>query len=299
MQGITRRTLLTGLGVVAFGGSSTGAYAFAIEPRFRLSVARYDLALPAWPADRPPLKVAALSDIHVCKPWMSAGRVRAIARAARALEPDLVVLLGDIPAGVRPRWRTGTVPMPQWSMALSSLAAPLGVYSVLGNHDWWHDAEEVRTGLRRAGIQVLENDAVRIARGGHRFWLAGLGDQLAIHVRGARYRGLDDLPGTLKQVEDDDPVILLAHEPDIFVKVPDRVALTLAGHTHGGQVFIPFLGRPVVPSRYGQRFAYGHVVEQGRHLVVSGGLGCSIMPVRFLVPPEITFLTIRGSGAAA
>jgi uncharacterized protein len=113
-------------------------------------------------------------------------------------------------------------------------------------------------------------------------------------LAGSRFRGVDDLPGTLAKVSDDDPVVLLAHEPDIFVEVPDRVSITLAGHTHGGQVLLPGLGRPVVPSKYGQRFAYRHIVEQGRHMVVSGGLGCSTLPVRFMVPPEITVVTVTG-----
>ena len=104
-------------------------------------------------------------------------------------------------------------------------------------------------------------------------------------------RGLDDLDGTLAQVSDDAPVVLLAHEPDIFPRVPRRVSLTLSGHTHGGQV--RFFGyAPVVPSRYGNRYAYGHVVEDGRNIIVSGGLGCSIMPVRFGVPPEIVVVDL-------
>jgi predicted MPP superfamily phosphohydrolase len=92
-------------------------------------------------------------------------------------------------------------------------------------------------------------------------------------------------------VVDDAPVILLVHEPDVFPQVPDRVALTVAGHTHGGQVRL--LGyAPFVPSRYGDRYVYGHIVEEGRHLIVSGGLGCSGMPVRFGSPPEIVMIEI-------
>jgi predicted MPP superfamily phosphohydrolase len=107
------------------------------------------------------------------------------------------------------------------------------------------------------------------------------------------HRHADDLPGTLKKIRDkSNPVILLAHEPDIFPEVPERVSLTLCGHTHGGQVALPFIGRPVVPSRYGDRYAYGHIVEDGRHLIVSGGLGCSGIPVRFGVPPEIVVIDI-------
>jgi predicted MPP superfamily phosphohydrolase len=89
-----------------------------------------------------------------------------------------------------------------------------------------------------------------------------------------------------------DPVILLVHEPDVFPRVPDRVALTLAGHTHGGQIRVPFVWPHWVPSRYGARFAYGHIVETGRHMVVSGGLGTSFVPVRFGVPPEIVHIEI-------
>ena len=175
---------------------------------------------------------------------------------------------------------------------------------MLGNHDWWDDpaAQASRRGpvlarraLEAAGIPVLENDGVRLRQGGRPFWLLGLGDQLAF-LRRPR-GGVDDLPGTLLKLKDDAPAILLAHEPDIFPQVPDRIALTLSGHTHGGQVRI--LGySPIVPSSYGNRYAYGHVVENGRHLIVSGGLGTSIMPVRFGVPPEIVHLTLGGTPLA-
>jgi predicted MPP superfamily phosphohydrolase len=90
-------------------------------------------------------------------------------------------------------------------------------------------------------------------------------------------------------------VVAFTHNPDLFPDVPARVALTIAGHTHGGQVFLPWLGRPVVPSRYGERYAIGHVVENGRHLFVSPGLGTSIVPVRFRVPPEVSVLILRSS----
>ena len=85
----------------------------------------------------------------------------------------------------------------------------------------------------------------------------------------------------------------MAHEPDLFPSIPERVSLTLSGHTHGGQVKIPFDGRPIVPSRYGDRYAYGLIVENGRRLFVSSGIGTSILPVRFLVPPEISILELH------
>ena len=136
-------------------------------------------------------------------------------------------------------------------------------------------------------------------RRGPAFWLAGIGDQLAYPLGFGRFQGVDDLPGTLAQIpEDGRPIVLLVHEPDIFPAVPARVSLTLAGHTHGGQVDLPFIGRPIIPSRYGQRYAYGHVVEDDRHLIVSGGLGCTGLPVRFGVPPEIVLVELGAPATA-
>ena len=122
--------------------------------------------------------------------------------------------------------------------------------------------------------------------------MAGLGDQLAFRLGNGRFQGVDDLPTTLAQILDDSPVILLAHEPDIFPEVPQAVALTLSGHMHGGQVRL-FGWSPIVPSRYGNRYAYGHIHENHRDLVVSGGVGCSIAPVRFGVTPEITLVHLE------
>ena len=245
------------------------------------------------------MRVAVVADIHACDPWMPLSRVEEIVNVTNSLEPDATLLLGDYVAGLK-RFRTSIVPAPEWGAALADLSAPLGVYGVAGNHDWWNDIAGVRRAFAQNHIPLMENDAVRLEpAGGPAFWVAGLGDQLAHPLGHARYRGEDDLPGTLARIPDDGaPIILMAHEPDIFPKVPERVSLTLSGHTHGGQVDLPFVGRPVVPSVYGERYAYGHVVERDRHMVISGGLGCSILPVRFGVPPEIVLLEIGGQADA-
>jgi predicted MPP superfamily phosphohydrolase len=111
----------------------------------------------------------------------------------------------------------------------------------------------VRSALAAVRIPVLENDTVLLDDRGRCFWLAGLGDQLAYWLGPSRFRGVDDLPGTLARITTDDPVILLAHEPDIFTKVPEHVTLTLAGHTHGGQIVLPFVPPLWAPSEFGAR----------------------------------------------
>ncbi|MDX8537712.1 metallophosphoesterase [Mesorhizobium abyssinicae] len=291
---ITRRGFLRLIGGSFLSMVSLGAYAVGVEPMLSTHVKRYFLTPPHWPAGLK-LRVVALADVHACRPWMTPERIASLAAEANALQPDLIVLLGDYVAGMR--LVTDQVPASEWASALSGLKAPLGVKAILGNHDWWHDPVAQRAGagptvarkaLEGAGITVLENDAFRLEKDGHGFWLAGLADQLALLPGQGRAEagGLDDLDGTLAKVSDNAPIILLAHEPDIFPKVPWRVSLTLSGHTHGGQVRL-FGYSPVVPSAYGNRFAYGHVVENDRNLIVSGGLGFSIMPVRFGMRPEI------------
>jgi uncharacterized protein len=291
----TRRMFLRStVGALALTGGTAG-YAIGIEPLYRLRISPFTVAHASWPATMAPLRIAVLTDIHAVEPWMPAERIARIVEAANGLGADIIVLLGDYVASM-PKFRTGLVPIGAWTQALRDLQAPLGVYAIMGNHDWWTDNWKVRDGLTGVGIPVLENRALKIDKGGRRFWLAGLGDQIALHVPGG-YKGVDDLPGTIGQtMGDSDPVILLAHEPDIFVRVPDRVALTLSGHTHGGQICLPVIGRPIIPSRFGQRFAYGHIVEDGRNLIVSSGLGMTAVPVRFNVPPEIALVTIGAPG---
>jgi predicted MPP superfamily phosphohydrolase len=290
---ISRRAFFRLFGGTIAAGMGLFSYAFAIEPRFRLVTTTYRFTPLGFPKLSKPLRIAAIADLHACDPWMPLSRIEEIVRTTNALKPDLIVLLGDYVSGIAARMRTGIVPMRDWSAALSKLDAPLGKFAVLGNHDWWTDAEGVRNALVTNGIPVLENEARKLkSAGGLEFWLAGLGDQLAYRRKGRGFEGVHDLPKTMRAIADDAPVILLAHEPDIFPEVPERVSLTLCGHTHGGQVRLPFIGAPVVPSRFGQRFAYGHIIEEGRHLVVSRGLGCSILPVRFGSPPEIVLLEL-------
>jgi predicted MPP superfamily phosphohydrolase len=302
---ISRRHFFKAIGSLGALSASTAAYGFG-EPVLRLRVARYDITPKQWPADFP-LKIAVIADLHACDPWMSLERIEAIVERTNALDADIIVLLGDYVAGHR--HVTRTIPAGEWAPVLARLRAPLGVHAILGNHDWWEDKTAQREGqgptiarraLEAAGIPVYENDARRLTKAGRAFWLAGLGDQLAYlparRFRPVRRIGVDDLAATLAKVADDAPVVLLAHEPDVAMRVPARVALQLSGHTHGGQVRL-FGWSPVVPTRYASKFAYGHS-RVNCDVIVSGGLGCSILPFRLGVPPEIVLVTLGGKNPA-
>ena len=298
MNTFTRRRFLQGTGVLLAAPFGLGSYAFAIEPGFRLDLTSYHVAPRNWPEGLV-IKAAVIADIHACEPLMPASRVRSIAEFTNRLQPDIIFILGDFNAGHR--MVSAPVFPQQWGEALSVLRAPLGVYAILGNHDLWHGAlpgmrsdggASIQKALRHANIKLLENEAFRLEKDGSPFWVAGLADQLGHRVGRYRFQGLDDLPGTLRQVSDDAPVILLAHEPFIFRHVPKRVALTLCGHTHGGQVDLPFFTAAYLNTRWGDDYVYGHIVDDDRHMIISAGLGTSIVPVRFLCPPELVHVTI-------
>jgi len=264
-----------------------GLWGFWLEPRsLHLRTERIDLS--GWPKEDDGLRIALLADLHTGSAWNDAVKLREIVRRTNAAEPHLVLLLGDyVVHGV-----LGGHEVPPETVAslLGDLRAPLGVYAVLGNHDYARNGPRIRGALRRFGITVLEDESVRLGGGSGPpgadapFWITGVSDLL---------RAPHDLHAALAMVTDDAPILVFTHNPDLFPEVPARVALTLAGHTHGGQVRLPFFGRPIVPSLHGQRFAAGHVIEEGRHLYVATGLGTSIIPVRFLVPPEIVVLELH------
>jgi uncharacterized protein len=298
---ITRRTFLKASAYFGASLASLGVYAVGIEPLLRLSYARYPITPAGWPADLK-IRMVVLADIHASEPWMNAARIQSIVDQANALKGDVILLLGDYVSGHR--FFRKMSESSEWAPILGQLKAPLGVHAIQGNHDWWEDKTALRDlagptfvqrALEKVGINVLENDAVRLNHQGKPFWLAGLGDQLAFVPVRRRIpgtpAGAHDLPKTLAKITDDAPAILMAHEPDIFPRVPKRFALTLSGHTHGGQVNI--LGwRPVAASHGSRRYPRGHFSEDGRDLLVSSGIGCSIAPVRFGVPPEIMIVEL-------
>jgi uncharacterized protein len=252
-------------------------YAFVIEP-MRLVERRTEIILQSWPAEFRGFRVTVFSDLHVGPPHITLRKLRGIVEKANATESDLILMPGDF-VDTPLRWRMAAPE--EIAAELKKLRAKAGVFAVLGNHDWWYDGGRVNRAFEKEGIRVLDNQAVKIEHRGKAFWLAGFADAWASHP---------NIEETLRQITDDAPVIAFTHNPQIFPRVPARVALTIAGHTHGGQIWLPYIGRPVISD---WPYHVGHIVEGGRHLFVTSGIGTSIFPVRLGVPPEISILTIN------
>lgn len=284
-MGVKRR-LVRGAFVVFGLGLALAGWAFFVEPG-RLVTREETLRVPGWPPALSGLKVALLSDLHVGAPFVDEARVREVRARIDAWRPDLVLLAGDVLVGHEPGARF--VPADLAVEPLRGWDAPLGVYATLGNHDWWVDGPATTRALEAAGLRVLENEAVPLETGRGRVWLVGLADAWTRNP---------DAAHALSTVADDAPVLAFTHNPDVFPDMPARFSVVFAGHTHGGQVRFPFIGAPVVPSKFGQRYARGAVIEDGRLLFVTSGVGTSILPVRFGVTPEVALLTLVASDAA-
>jgi len=282
---VTRRARLT----LAGGGGALLAswlalHALWLEPA-SLRLVAHTLELPRWPAACDGLRVAVLSDLHVGSPWNGPPRVAEVVRTTNRARPELALVAGDfvVAHGMAGGTRVGP---DEIARELSGIRAPLGLLAALGNHDGWWGAAEVRSALEGAGIRVLEDSAHPIARGACRFTIVGISDL---------WTGAHRVDRAFQDVDEQAATIALMHNPDLFPELPPGLALAIAGHTHGGQVALPLLGRPVIPSKFGERFAAGHIVEGDRHYFVTTGIGTSVWPIRFRVPPEVVVLTLRSA----
>ncbi len=281
-------------GTLAAGAASAGAAASIVLP-WNIQTTRYRVRIRDLPATLDGFRIVQISDTHLGPRIPRSHIARALALAA-GLKPDLIALTGDyIHMG---SWYI-TPAVELFSTLVDSKAARLGVLAVLGNHDHYGDAPRTIAELRRAGINVLDNDRVFLTASGQlQSKPSAVDPQLCISGVGDLLEGTVDLRAALRDVPEGTPTIMLAHNPDTLelraqsgMAVP-RVDLQLSGHTHGGQVRLPGIGAPIVPSRFGQRFAYGLVKTACGEMVVSSGVGMSIMPVRFGVPPEIVEVTL-------
>ncbi|HEX2270637.1 MAG TPA: metallophosphoesterase [Pyrinomonadaceae bacterium] len=281
-RSVWNKRVRVGLAAVLLFGASVVFWAFFIEPN-RLIVRHETIQVNQLPPELDGLRIAVLSDIHVGGSFIDERKLQTIVERTNQLQPELIVICGDYIAGDGRRHEPKILPE-VFAPILKNFKAPLGVYSVLGNHDWWYDGFRVRQALEQNGIKVLENEAFGVERNGTSFWIVGFAD---LWTRPQR------ILEAVAHAPQNAPLIAITHNPDIFPRLPHYVPLLLAGHTHGGQIRLPLIGPVVQPSRISENYARGHVIENGRHLFVTTGIGTSIIPVRFGVTPEIVLLTVK------
>lgn len=275
-----RTTLKIGGGLLALGLGLL-AWAAFIEPN-RLVERRQTILLSGWPKELSGLKVALVSDLHVGAPFVDAQKVQAVRALVDAWKPEVVLIAGDLMVGTNRGPRS--LSPDEAAATLRGWTAPGGVWAVLGNHDWWTDGVGVTRALEENGIRVLANEAVALETPKGRLWLAGLEDAWTRKPNAEK---------ALEFVTDDRPVLAFTHNPDVFPWTPTRFAVLFAGHTHGGQVQLPLIGALHVPSMFKQRYAEGHIIEDGRHLFVTTGVGTSVVPLRLGVAPEVALVTLE------
>jgi uncharacterized protein len=271
-----RNFLKTALAATLPGSAAAASY--GLYEAGWVEVVRPTLPLPRLPRAFDGMTVAFLTDIHH-GPFTSIEYVTSVVRTTLSLRPDLILLGGDYSL------KDGKYIRPCFEV-LAGLRAPLGVFGVLGNHDYWHGLEETRAGFVSAGITEMTNRGVWLERSGQRFRLAGVDDL---------WMGRVSVEAALDNATCEDACLLLSHNPDITEKLRDpRVGLILSGHTHGGQVVFPG-GAPFVPSHYGQKYLHGVCHGPQATVYVSRGLGCTSIPVRFGSRPELTLVTLRSA----
>ncbi|MET0403967.1 MAG: metallophosphoesterase [Cystobacter sp.] len=266
---IVMAVLVSGLVLVGF------AYATAVR---RPLVREARVSLADWPPAEPPLRVVLASDLHVIGPDMPPERLGQIVEQINALRPDLVLFAGDFIGSKM--LSTRSYSFDEALAPLRGLRSRLGSHAVLGNHDHWEDAAAASRALSGVGVNLLSNQAVRVGP----LSLGGLDDE---------YTGHDDLPATLSAMEQlGGARLLLSHVPDRFPELPAKSFLMLAGHTHCGQIAPPLMGPLVTFSRHGTRYACGRVDERGNTLIVSAGLGTSLLPFRLGAVPDMWLLEV-------
>ena len=285
-HGISRRSVLTtGLRVATVGGAALAGYGMFVDP-FRLRVTRRTLAVRDLPRELDGLRIVQLTDIHH-GPWFAMKHVREMVEQTNALDADLICLTGDFvhrsPRYIKPL-----------AGALADLKAKAGLVGVLGNHDWQEDAPLAQEAFGRVGVRLLDN--TRLVLTPDRKLAESASSGLCIAGVGDLWKHSQDYRAALGHLPDEMPRILMAHNPDTAeepgLRAIPRVDLMLSGHTHGGQIYVPGLGTPVLPSRYGQKYSRGLVQGPTCPVYVSCGVGIALLPLRIGVLPEIAVIEL-------
>jgi predicted MPP superfamily phosphohydrolase len=244
---------------------------------YDLEVTRHEVEIENLPASFDGYRIAFLTDTHVAS-FLRRDFYREVVRQTLAFDPDLILLGGDFVT-----WEKHIPLMAE--VLLTDLRARDGVHAVLGNHDYWANAEAVVEAMTSHGVEFIVNRSLRIRRGSEAIALLGI-DEI--------YRGTPDLEAAFGGIDPQTPRIGVSHHPDIVDRLEDRrVDLLLCGHTHGGQIRFPFFGSVVVPSRHEARYASGFHRAGEVLMYVSRGVG-AIPPLRILCRPEVATFTLKG-----
>jgi predicted MPP superfamily phosphohydrolase len=244
-------------------------------PRYR--IIPHQVAVTGWPETTRPLRLVFLSDLHTGSYAHDVVRLEQIVEDVVKQQPDLVCLGGDYVNGML--FGQGRVPPEVIASKLSVLRPPLGTFAILGDHDELFGASRVLGPLRNAGLRVLVNEVEPVCFEGAEIRIIGLTpDARQLSVL------LGERPGS--------PAVVLTHDPAAFARLPGGPHLMLCGHTHGGQIQLPFVGPLVNMSDAPLRWTYGHVSEGGRNLYITSGLGTSGLPLRIGIPPEIAVIEV-------
>ena len=241
-------------------------YSYFIEPN-KLEVTNYTIQ----DKELSGVKIVFASDFHI-KPY-GQKRLEKVVETINAQNPDVVISAGDFVCG---HTEHSTMHPQKIAEGLAKVKSKYGFYTTLGNHDGWYDRWYIKELLEKQNIKVLNNKNEKLQINGKEIFIAGVEDMMTA------FPNMEDaLKGTKT------PTILLTHTPDVFPDIPRNVNLTLAGHTHGGQVRLPLLGALIVPSDYGNKYSSGLIEEKGKKMIVTNGIGVSILPIRFNCPPEV------------
>lgn len=251
-------------------------WSILIEPRW-VAHRVFNTALQNQPALG--LKVVLTSDWHLTKNslWrvMTHARASAIIEDINQTKPDIILITGDLIAEPNQKPTLANTVEDEIAKTLGKLKASKGVYAVLGNHDNWYNHAKMKRALTKQHIQVLENDAVYVKNAG--LWIAGIGDESTQHAHPLK---------AIKSIPKNAAALIMMHDPASFTNLPSTNSISFAGHTHGGQVYIPWYGAPINASKAPRAWAYGWVNHNKNKMYVTSGLGVSILPVRFNMRPE-------------